>query len=455
MAMLIGLFTFDIIDLGALAYVAPALREEWGISLGTVGLLTSAAFIGMFIGGLVGGRLADRFGRRRVLLLAVVFFSLASLSSAAATGPVYLGITRFLTGLGLQAATGAILVLVSEMFPKPFRGRAMSVVLGVSLLGAPLIGLVARVVVPGGGWPWIFVVGAMGLISAAVAYKALPESPRWLAAQGRWAEADAGVRAFEEEVQLATGRALPPLFVDRTVPQTHGSGLAELFRRGLIRRTGAATLAFCLLVLLNFGVAQWLPTILIERGYPQDDALTFTFILSFAYIVGALAAAVVIDRFERKVTIAVSALIMAAAYLSIGFVDLVPVLLVAGFIAGALSQTVAAILYSYVPEMFPTEVRGAGAGFANGVGRIAGAFSGVIVAAIITAFATEGFFIYLAGVAALMALAIQLGPRVGIREARDVLKEERALLAKESSGTLTSPVAVQAATTSPPPAISS
>lgn len=424
-ALLTGLFIFDIIDLGSFAYVAPALREEWGLSIDTIGVLTSTAFLGMFFGGLVGGRLADRFGRRPIILFAVTFFSLACLASAFAPGLEFLGVTRFLTGFGLQAATGAILVMASEVFPKPFRGRAMSAVLGFSLIGAPAIALVARVVVPAGQWHWVYIVGSFGIVIALLGVKLLPESSRWLAAHGRYAEADAQVQAYEDEFVRTRRRELPAPVVDAFVPTARNSSIAEIFSRRLIGRTIAATGAFCVLILLNYGLAQWLPTILVERGYPQDEALTFAFILSFAYIFGAFLALLIIDRVERKITIAASALLMAAAYLAIGFVDSVPVLLVAGFVAGLLSQTVSAVIYSYVPEMFPPEVRGLGAGFANGTGRIAGIFSGVIVAAVISAFSTQGVFIYLALVAFAMVVVIQFGPRIGIRESRAALASSR------------------------------
>ncbi|MEV6171692.1 MFS transporter [Streptomyces sp. NPDC051954] len=417
-AMLAGLFMFDIVDLGSFAYVAPVIREQWDLSIETIGILTSTAFLGMVFGGLIGGRLADRFGRRPVVLIAVTFFSLACLASALATGPVFLGVTRFLTGLGLQAATSAILVMASEMFPKPFRGRAMSIILGFALIGAPMIALVARIVVPMGTWQWIYVAGSGGVIIALIGIKVLPESPRWLASHGCYEQADALVTQYEEEYVRTKRRELPAPIVDTFVPVATKTSTAAIFSRGLIGRTLAATAAFCILILLNYGLPQWLPVILIDRGYPQDDALTFAFILSFAYVIGAFLSALIIDRFERKTTITACAVILIGAYLAVGFIPSVPVLLIAGFLAGLLSQAISAAMYSYVPEMFPVEVRGIGAGFANGMGRVAGVFSGVIVAAVIAAFATEGVFVYLAVVALAMALVIQAGPRIGIREAR-------------------------------------
>ncbi|RYF45516.1 MAG: MFS transporter, partial [Comamonadaceae bacterium] len=146
-ALLISLFVFDIVDLSALSFVAPALREQWGLTLEELGLLTSTAFIGMFLGGLIGGRLADRFGRKPILLVGVVLFSLASIASAFAPNAEVLGVLRFILGFGLQMTTGAVLVIVSESFPKAFRGRVMASVWPavVALLGGSALAIVGLV----------------------------------------------------------------------------------------------------------------------------------------------------------------------------------------------------------------------------------------------------------------------------------------------------------------------
>ncbi len=424
--LLVSLFLFDIIDLSSFGVVAPGLVAEWGVSVEQLGLLTSTAFAGMFVGGLVGGRLADRFGRRPLVIIGVMFFSLASLASAFAPTPEILGAIRFLTGVGLQMATGAILVMVSETFPKAVRGRVMALVLGLSLIGAPLIAIVARIFVPIGLWPVVFVVGTLGVIPAALAIKFLPESPRWLAAHSRGEEAHAQLRKYESQYVERHG-ALPERIDEK--PQAVSPATAkmlDLFKGSLLRRTIIATLAFCALILLNYGFGSWLPIILLERGYGQEDALTFSMILSFGAMAGALLAMLVVDKVERKIVIAVSVVVMAACYVSIGFVDSVPVLLAAGMLAQLLSQTVSATMYSYVPEMFPVPVRGAGAGFANGTGRVAGIFSGIILAGVLAIAGVSGVFVYLALVAVAMALIVSFGPVTGVREAYVRARQERA-----------------------------
>jgi putative MFS transporter len=422
---LVSIFFFDIIDLSSFSLVAPALMKEWGLSLEQVGLLTSTAFIGMFLGGFIGGRVADIIGRRPTVLLGVGIFSLASIASAFAEDALTLAAVRLVLGFGLQAATGAILVTVSESFPKAFRGRVMSLVLGVSLFGGPAIALVARVVVPAGQWHVVFLVGGLGLIPALFGLKYLPESPRWLAVRGQTERADTLLKAYESSAQRVFGSLPDPVVQHEVTPAK--SSMFDIFRPQLIRRTAVAAGIFSCFILLNYGFNTWLPTILVQRGYPQEDALSFSTVLAFASIGGALLAGTFVDRIERKVTIAVGVVVMSVCYLLIGFVDSVPVLLVAGFVAIALSQTVAATMYAYVPEMFPTSVRGIGAGFGNGIGRVAGIFSGVIVAFVMTSTSVTGLFVYFAAVALLMAAIVAFGPRMGIRTPAQKLLDDRAL----------------------------
>ncbi|MEU1301526.1 MFS transporter [Streptomyces shenzhenensis] len=431
--LLTTLFFFDVVDLTSFAYVAPALLEEWDLSIGQLGTLTSTAFAGMFAGGLVGGWLADRFGRRPMVLTGVLLFSAASLAAAFAPNPELLGACRFVTGFGLQMTTGAVLVIVSETFPKPFRGRVMALILGVSLVGAPVIALIARLVVPIGLWHIVFIVGALGVVPAAFAFRTLPESPRWLALNGQGDRADAQLSEYERQAVAKYGALLPVTPDEATAAEPGTTSVLAIFTSGLFGRTVVAVLAFCGLVLLNYGFGAWLPTILVERGYPQDDALTFAFILSFASMIGALVAIMFIDRIERKTAIAAGVLIMAVCYLAVGFVESVPVLLIAGFAANMLAQTVSATMYSYVPEMFPTQVRGVGAGLANSMGRFAGIFSSIILAAVLSAFAVEGVFLYLTAVAVVMAAVVCFGPVIGIRASRAQHQRERALTTSDQS----------------------
>lgn len=417
--VLVALFIFDIVDLFAFGYTASAIRAEWNLSIEQLGLLGSTVFVGMVLGGLVGGRLADRFGRRAIILIAVTVFSLASIGSAVSLEPVFFAVTRVITGFGLTAATGAILVMVSELFPRQRRGRVMAVVSGLALLGGPLVALTSLVLVPAGAWRWVYVFGGFGVLVVLLAMRILPESPRWLASRGRISEAEAAVVRFQNDYVTNFNQPLPPVADFPATPPATKTSYFELVRPKILPRTLVAVVVFSINVLLTGTFGQWLPVMLIERGYPESQALTFSLILSLGVVAGALLSYPVIDRFERKFVIGVCAATAAIGYLLIGLIDAVPLLIVAGLVTTAFASAAATAIFAYVPEIFPVAIRGTGAGVANGFGRFVGMFGSVIVAAILVATSTVGVFVYLACLAVILALVVLLGPRIRMRRTTD------------------------------------
>lgn len=410
--LLLGfLFTFDLVDLNTFAYVAPALRTEWGISIDEVGAITSIGFAGMFVGAVVGGRLSDRFGRRPLLLGAVCFFSFFSLLSAFTRTPVELGITRFLTGIGLQAMTGVLLVWVSEMYPRALRGRYQALILAIGFVGIPIAALVARVVVPSGDghWRWVFVVGSLGLIGAVVAARALPESIRWQVAHGREEEASATIARFEDDARRELNSDLPePVVSVVSAP----ARLTDLLSGRNLRRLVSTSLVSILLILCFYGFNSWIPTLLVEHGYTVAGALNFTLVLAVAAVPGALLAVPFIDRWDRRWLLLVIETMAAVMLLLFGLVNSTAVILAAGFFAMLLLECGVAVLYTYIPEVFPTSVRGLGSGIAGGFGRLAGVIGGVTVGWVFTGFGFTAVFVYLAVAALLMGVVlVVLGER--------------------------------------------
>jgi putative MFS transporter len=404
--LLSAVFLFELADLNTFAYVAPALRAHWGVSVNEIGLITSAAFGGMFIGALIGGRIADRLGRKWTLIGSAAAYSLFSLASAFSPNLATLGVLRVLTGVGLEAMTVVGLIYVSEMFPAARRGRYQALILGIGLLGIPIMSWFARFVVPIGssGWRWVFVLGAVGIVAAVAMIRLLPESVRWLDAHGREHEAERVVAELEREARAVVGAELPPPQAPPAAPEP--ARLRELFTGDLRSRTLLLTLVWIFGILGFYGFNAWVPTLLAAKGYNVVESLTYTAVLSIGAVPGALLAWPIIDRWERKYTILVIELAVAVLVIVYGFVGNVPVILTTGFLVTLLLQMQTAFLYTYTPEVFPTRLRGVGTGFTNGIGRLAGAGGGLLVAAVYQGWGYTSVFVYVAVCMVLVGLLL-------------------------------------------------
>ena len=200
----IGLL-FDAFDLLAISFALPAFVNEWHLSPAEIGWVLSAAFIGQLLGALAAGWLAERYGRLVVITVAIGLFSMMSLGCALAWGPASLIAFRFFEGVGLGAEVPIANTYINEIARSAVRGRfyiLYQTVFAFGLIGAGLLGFV---MVPRIGWQSMFYLGTAPIILVFFIMRLLPESPRWLVAQGRLAEADAVVGAIERSVRPRAG----------------------------------------------------------------------------------------------------------------------------------------------------------------------------------------------------------------------------------------------------------
>jgi putative MFS transporter len=368
--LLAGTFLFELADLNTFGLVAPTVQAQWHLSLSAVGWVTSLAFLGMFVGSFVGGRLSDRYGRKWTLIGMTAFFSVFSLLSATAGNVTSLGAYRILTGAGLTGMTVIALTYVSEMYPAAVRGRYLSWIFGAGLLGLPAISWFARWVVPMGanGWRLVFIVGALGLVLAAAMVAALPESVRWLAQRGDTARAEVLVLRLEREAMEEGDGTLPDVVVN--APRPVGR-VRDLLGGAYRMRTIVYVLTVTFALLGFYGYQALLPTLLVEHGFDTVKSLTYTSIVQVGAIPGALLAYPIVDRWQRKYLIGVLYVTIAALAVVYGYADGSAMILTSGFLIAMLLQTASVAMYAYGPEIFPTELRGLGSGAGNGIGRLA------------------------------------------------------------------------------------
>lgn len=425
-------FFFELADLNTFAYAAPGLRKYMGLSVDTIAFITSASFLGMFLGAVLAGRAADRLGRRRTLIVSVVWYSVFSLLNAGAFDVGTLLAARLLTGAGLSAMTVTAITYLSETMPRAHRGRMQGAVLAAGLAGIPVMAFLARGVVPTGpdGWRYVFLFGALGVVALGFMLR-LPESPRWLLDHGRPDDAETTLTAIETEVAAATGPLPPPVPVAGTVIEERA--LRKLFARPLGRRTWMLLAAWIFQTLGFYGFVSWVPTLLADHGFDIKDSLTFSAITTIGAVPGALLAWPISDRYRRKVPAVVVSLVIAGCGVAYGVSFNVAAIIVFGFLVSFFIQTFAALLYAYTPELYPTPLRNTGSGLAYGVGRLTNIAGPIIVAAIYGSAGYVWVFGYIAACWAVVALAIGVfGPRTGHVALEDL--QERATAPVPATG---------------------
>ena len=428
-ALLAYVFFFELGDLNSFAYAAPALRQQWQLSIATIATITSASFVGMFIGAMTAGTISDHLGRKRALLLTTAWYSTMSLLNAFAWSVPSLFAARLLTGVGLSGMTVVAMTYIGEMFPSRVRGAFQARILMFGLIGIPATAYVARFAVPYADWGWrvIFVWGALAIFFPVFARR-LEESPRWLEWHGRYEDAEQGLARIERESlkglvrpeNLVGGRP-GPFGPGGGRPGPFGPGEHSIGIKGLIR-SGAGGRALLLIsvwfcqTLGFYGFNAWVPTLLAEQGFSIMRTLEQSSAISIGAVPGAWIASLIADRWERKYLIALVAVLVGTFGMIYGLSFNTWIIVIFGFLVAMSQQVFAPMLYAYTAECFPTNARNTGAGLSYGIGRLGNAVGPLVVAFLFTNYGYRSVFAYIALCWMLVAfLILTFGPRMNAR----------------------------------------
>jgi MFS transporter, putative metabolite:H+ symporter len=409
-------YFFEFGDTNTFSGVAPKLIKLWGISINTIAYITSISFLGMFIGSLVGGRIADKLGRKKAITLTVLFFSIFSLLNGAAWNPVSVGIFRFFTGMGLAAMTVVANLYISEIFPGKSRGKYQALAIVIGICGTPVTSWISRFLVPLTLWSWrlVFVWGALGIL-VLLASRKLVESPRWYESKGQFDKADEVMKKIEDEISKERG-PLPapkkyeaPMKVKKVNVQSLFSGKYLKIMIILSILWIAETVGF-------FGYSSWAPTLLFKHGITVEKSLTYVAIATLGAPVGSYLASLISDRFERKWILTISGIVIALSGLLYGLTFNPLLIVLFGLMVNLFERVFTAVSYAYCPELFPTESRGIGSGIPFGIGRLSNIVGPLIISFIFTHNGYQNVFFFIAAVWLIGSLAVGLfGPKTKIK----------------------------------------
>ncbi|MGY3565549.1 MFS transporter [Sinomonas sp. RB5] len=411
-------YFFEFADTNTFATTAPKLIKLWGVTVGQIAYVTSLSFVGMFLGSLAAGWLADRWGRKKALTVTTLWFGVFSLASVFSWDVVSLGAFRVLTSAGLSAMTVVAVIYVNELFPAAKRGKYQAYAIVIGICGTPATNLIASAVVPFSDWSWrlVYLWGALGLLFVLF-IRHLKESPRWYESKGQPERADAVLTEIEAIVAAEKGPLPAPAAPVEVAPQARAH-LRMLLQRKYLGPTLLLSLLWVTQTIGFFGYSSWAPTLLSKQGFSVESSIFYVALTTVGAPLGSFIAALVSDRWERKWSLVVFGTAIAISGLLYGL-TFNPVMIVAfGFLVNMFERGYTAVAYAYSPELFDTRARSLGTAVSYGLGRLSNAVGPLIIAALYTGSGYQSVFIFIAGTWLVGALALALfGPRTGVRAA--------------------------------------
>jgi AAHS family 4-hydroxybenzoate transporter-like MFS transporter len=390
----------DGFDTQAIGYVAPALAKEWGLTKAALGPVFSAGLFGLMIGALLFGPLADRIGRKKIIIFSTLAFGIGTLLTAFINDVNTLLLIRFLTGLGLGGAMPNAVAMTSEFSPHRRRATMVMIMFCGFSIGAALGGLLAAALIPQFGWRSVFVVGgAAPLLLVPILALRLPESVRFLALTGT-----ANARVAELLAMIGPKARFAPAteFVVHE-PGLAGMPVLHLFRERRMLPTLLLWVVFFMSLLDLYFLSNWLPTVLNDLGASISSAAVIGSMLQVGGVVGTFALGSVIDRFSFRAL----ALVYFAAVFAVGAIGQlghsVALVTMAIFAAGFCIVGGQIAANALAAGFYPTSVRSTGVGWALGIGRVGSIVGPLVGGALMTAKWSTGSVFMAAATAAFCA----------------------------------------------------
>ncbi len=359
------IITFDMYDLVVYGSVLPVLMQEWSMGPVEAGAIGSYGLVGMMVGAILFGILADKFGRKRMLTISIVLFSVATALCAVAPGPAVFSVLRALGGLGIGGILPSVIAMLTDYAPKNRANTLVAVVMCFFSVGGILAAFVAMVLLPAFGWQSVYVVAVVPLLFLPVMVKYFVDSPESLLEQKRF-------DALRSALAKVNGQAQIPADARFAVVQDkeEGSPVGALFKNRRALGTLMIWVAFFMCLLMINGLTIWLPKLMVEVGYPLGSSLTFMIVLNVGAIVGTLVLGKLSDKWGVKRVLVPMFVVSAVSLTLLGFGNNMAILLVLVAITGATTMGAQNISYAFVSQYYPSFMRSTAIGLASGVGRM-------------------------------------------------------------------------------------
>lgn len=399
---------FDSMDTGLIAFILPVLAKEWGLAPGQMGLIGSIGLIGMALGAVVSGTIADRIGRKKVFTITVLLYSIASAFCALSWNYQFLLVFRFLVGFGLGGELPVAATLVSEYAPSRVRGRFIVLLESFWGLGWIAAACIAYFFIPLYGWRMAFLIGALPALYVCLIRMHMPESVRYLLAHGRIGEARQIVVSLERQLHVPVA---PFVSEKETVPVVAKASFRELWKKPFASRTIMLWLVWFGINFSYYGIFMWLPSLVFQQGFTVVKTFEYVLIMTLAQLPGYYCAAWLVDKIGRKYTLSAFLLFSGVASYFFGHASTAAALMMWGSVMSFFNLGAWGVLYTYTPEQYPTAIRALGSGWAAGFGRFGGMAAPMMVGALLArsfGFASV-FYMFALVFAAVAVIVMSLG----------------------------------------------
>jgi len=366
---------FDAMDTGIIAFVLPSLAQEWGLSSTQMGMIGSIGLLGMAVGAVWAGKLADRFGRKQIFAATMLLYSVATGLCGVAWDYYSLMFFRFLVGLGLGGELPVAITMMSEFAPPATRGRFIVLLESFWGLGWLAAAVISYLFIPHFGWQMAFFIGALPALYVLYIRRAMPESVRYLTDAGKLEEAHAIVSHLEQAAGIApAAKAIAP-----PLPVKHRIHISELWSPGFARRTIVLWMLWFGIVYSYYGIFTWLPSLMVRQGYPMLQTFEYVLVMTLAQLPGYYTAALLVDVIGRKATLGIFLSLSALCAYFFGQGGEPLVVLAWGSMMSFFNLGAWGVVYTYTPELYPTRIRAYGSGWAAAVGRTGGIAAPTVV----------------------------------------------------------------------------
>lgn len=393
----------DAMQVLSIGFSAPSIAKTFGLTIPQALQTGTLFFVGMLIGAFAFGRLADRIGRRPVMMIAVIIDAVAGVASAFAPEFAWLLFLRFLTGVGVGGTLPVDYTMMAEFLPADRRGRWLVLLESFWAVGTILLAILALFASSYGEDAWriiFFVTGIPALVGVVLRFY-VPESPLYLNRIGKSTEA----RQVLQRVAEANGNTVQ---IGELAPQAlERKSVFALFGTGLARRSVSLLVAWLLISVAYYGVFVYLPVKLSAEGFGFMRGQEFLIVLALAQLPGFALSAYGVERWGRKPTL-IGFLLLSAVGCLLYSLGTSTALIVGStlLMSFALLGTWGA-LYAFTPEVYPTDLRASGMGMAGAVARLGGLFAPAIIAPIMATHFTLSLFV-LSALLAVAALAVKM-----------------------------------------------